>query len=134
MNKNQLGTFVSKLLDESTEGNLTWSELDIEDITYILKNSSNYSTIVGAFECYNEKQRKSIVVGKYKLRVYYQEEIATNEEYVFLSIADPLEYSSAIVFTEDEFSNKTIEELTKLYRTIELDISNVVDIIDSWFE
>lgn len=134
MDKNKLTGFIKKLLEKTESNEMDWDKLDLQEISQILKKISGYSSIVGAYETHNYNSKKSSVIGKFKVRVYYEEDTYTNEDYVFLAIADPNDYSNSIVFTEDELTMNDIQNLTKLYRSIELNVSNVDSIIDDWFE
>lgn len=134
MDKDQITKFIKKLMEKTESNEIVWNELSIQEISQILRKVSGYSSIVGAYETFNQNQRKSSVIGKFKVRVYYEEDAFTNEEYVFLAITDPSDYTNSIVFTEDELSLTDIEKITKLYRSVELKVSNVSSIIDDWFD
>lgn len=134
MNSSQVDKFVSKLVSKMDDGDIKWFESDIEELGLILRNISGYSRIVGGFATESNKHNKVSVVGKYTVKYYYEEDVSTERQYVFLAIAEATDYANSIVFTEDEMSESTSNKLFELYRDIELDVSKINDILDTWFD
>ncbi|MBX8944004.1 hypothetical protein [Lysinibacillus sp. K60] len=131
MNSDKVSKFLRKLEEKTENQNIIWEELDIEEIAQILSKLSSYTNIIGAYGTLNSKQRKYSIIGKYKMKVYYEEDIPSIIEYVFFAIADN-DFNHSIVFTEDDLDYLDCERISKMYRYIET--SEVPDILDSWFE
>lgn len=134
MNDMQIKKFVNKLIDKTNDNEIKWFECDIEELRLILRKVSGYSRIVGGFASESNKHNKVTVIGKYTVNYYYEEDASTERHYVFLAIVESTDYTNSIVFTEDEMSGETWNKIFEFYRQVELDVNNVSDIMDTWFD
>ncbi len=131
MNSDKVSKFLRKLEEKTENQDITWEELSIEEIAQTLSKLSSYTNIIGAYGTLNSKQRKYSIIGKYKMKVYYEEDTPSIIEYVFFAIAD-YDFNNSVVFTEDDLDYLDCDRINKIYRYLE--IKEVPDILDSWFE
>lgn len=133
MEKKELSKFIANLVEKTENEEIEWYSLDIAELSRILKDIANYSAITGGFATLNKKGDKETIVGKFKVKVFFEEDEFYFENYSFLAISSKDDYSKAIVFNENELLSSDLQKLENLYRTVELKVTDVSSIIDDWF-
>jgi hypothetical protein len=133
MTEIELSKFIRNLVEKTDEMVIDWAKLEIEELRVVLKDVSNYYSISGGYFSTNKKGTKRSVIGKYKAKVYYEEDQYYYQDYYFLAIANVNDFDTAIIFLEDELRSSDVTKLGKLYRNIELKVNDVSSILDDWF-
>lgn len=132
MDSKQITDFIEKLYSKTRSNKIEWEELEIDEIAMILKKlSGTYSSIIGAYYTLNKSKSKISVIGKFRVKVFYDEEHYNNQEYVFLALTNARDYSDSIVISEDELTIADIESVRSIYRNIE--VKDIGTILDDWF-
>lgn len=132
MEEKELYEFLNALYDGTENGKISWKEVNDLDLGNILMNNAAYSGIIGGYASLNKKGNKYSIVGKYKMRISFDEDDYYFENYNFLAITNT-SFGKPIVFTESDFDQKGVYKLADLYRKAELEVNDVSSILDDWF-
>lgn len=132
MNSKQLSSFIENLLNKTIEGDLKWEEVEDRKLYSIISREINFSTVKGGFLSTNREGDSTVILGKYDVKRYVDEDEFYYQDKYFIEIENIVE-SKSIIFNENELRYSDITKLATLYRKIELNNSGIEKSLDNWF-
>lgn len=137
MNENNsfdLLNFTKELSEKTKNGEIAWKTVNRTDYMKILDRPIVDATFKESY--YSDHPKGRIVVGKYQQRVYNEHEDFFYEDHFFLTLTNETYNGVTSFLPEDNefgFGYTFTVSLSKLYRLIQLDVNDIKNKINGWF-
>ncbi|WP_241475244.1 hypothetical protein [Priestia flexa] len=128
-------SFVNNLTEKTKSLEIKWEKVPRVHYHKLIDRSIIYSNIKNPF--YSQSKNGNVIIGKFDKKVYYEEDQYYYEDSFFITISNST-FGDVTTFLDNDDDNSLgfsfAVSLSKLHRLIQLNINDIKNRLDNWFD